>query len=56
MMQLTNKQLKSHEDAKVCYICEKYFLKKLFKDIGARLSFLTMTFNNNFLTINLVCC
>ena len=38
MMQLTNKQLKSHEDAKVYYICEKYFLKKLFKDIRFKFS------------------
>ena len=25
-----------HEDAKVCYICGKYFLKKLFSDINYR--------------------
>ena len=25
-----NKQLKSHEDAKVCSICGKYFIIKLF--------------------------
>ena len=30
---LTNKQLKSHEDAIVCYICGKYLLKELFRDI-----------------------
>ena len=27
MLLLTNKELKSHKDAKVCYICRKYFMK-----------------------------
>ena len=27
MIPLTNKELKSHEDAKVCYIWGKYFIK-----------------------------
>ena len=36
MLALTNKDLKSHEDAKVCYICGKYFLTKLFRDINYR--------------------
>ena len=36
MLPLTNKQLKSHEDAKLCHICGKYFLKKLFRDINHR--------------------
>ena len=27
---LTNKELKSHEDGKVCCICGKYFVEKLF--------------------------
>ena len=36
MEPLTNKQLKSHEDPKVCYIFVKYFLKKLFMDINHR--------------------
>ena len=34
MIPLTNKQLKSQEDAKVCYICGKHFLEKLFKHIN----------------------
>ena len=32
MLLLTNKQLKPHEDVKVCHLCRKYFLKKLFRD------------------------
>ena len=28
MLPLTRKELKSHEDAKECYIWEKYFIKK----------------------------
>ena len=27
MLPLTNKELKAHEDAKICYICGKYFIK-----------------------------
>ena len=34
MLPLTNKELKAHEDAKICYIWGKYFIKKLFKDIN----------------------
>ena len=26
--------MKSHEDATVCYICGKYLMKKLFRDIN----------------------
>ena len=33
---LTNEELKSHEDARICYICWKYFLKKLAEDINHR--------------------
>ena len=36
MLPLTNKQLKSHEDAKLCHICGKYFLKENFRDINHR--------------------
>ena len=36
MLPLTNKELKSHKDAKVWYICEKYFIKKLFRDLNYR--------------------
>ena len=36
MLPLTNKQLKSHEDAKLCHICGKYFLKENFRDIDHR--------------------
>ena len=35
MIPLTSKQ-KSHKGAKVCYICRKYFIKKLFRDINHR--------------------
>ena len=27
MLPLTNKELKAHEDAKICYICGKCFIK-----------------------------
>ena len=36
MILLTNRELKSHEDGRVCYICRKYFLKKLAEDINHR--------------------
>ena len=29
MLLLTNKELKSHEDGKVCYICGRYLIKIL---------------------------
>ena len=31
---LTNEELKSHQDGKECYICEKRILKKLSKTIN----------------------
>ena len=34
MLPLTKEELKSHQDAKVCYICGKNFLKKLYKSIN----------------------
>ena len=34
MLPLKNKELKSYEEAKVCYICGKKFIKILFKDIN----------------------
>ena len=34
MLPLTNKELKSHKDEKVCYICGKFFIKKIFRDIN----------------------
>ena len=34
MLPLINKELKSHEDPKICYICGKYFTKKLIRDIN----------------------
>ena len=34
MLPLTNKELKSHEDAKVCCICKNYFIKNRFRDIN----------------------
>ena len=34
MLPLTKEELKSYQDAKVCYICEKRILKKLFKSIN----------------------
>ena len=36
MIPLTNEGLKSYEYAKVCYVCEKYSLKKLSEDINYR--------------------
>ena len=32
MIPLTKKQLKSHEDTKVCYIYRRYFIRKLFRN------------------------
>ena len=34
MLPLTNQELKAYEDAKICYIWGKYFIKKLFRDIN----------------------
>ena len=36
MLPLTKEELKSHQDAKVCYICVKRILKKLSKNITYR--------------------
>ena len=36
MLPLTKEELKSHQDAKVCYICQKRILKKLSKSINYR--------------------
>ena len=36
MLPLTRKELESHEDAKVCYICGVWLFKKLFRDISYR--------------------
>ena len=36
MLLLTKEELKSHQDAKVCYICRKRILKKLSKSINYR--------------------
>ena len=36
MLSLTNKELKSHEDAKVCCICKNYFIKNRFRDLNYR--------------------
>ena len=36
MLQLTKEELKSHQDAKVCYICRKRILKKLSKSKNYR--------------------
>ena len=36
MLPLTRKELKSHEDGRVCYISGKYFIRKFFKDINCR--------------------
>ena len=36
MLPLTKEELKSHQDAKVCYICVKRILKKLSKSITYR--------------------
>ena len=32
MLPLTKKELKSYQDAKLCYICEKQILKRVAKD------------------------
>ena len=34
MLPLTKEELKPHQDAKVCYICGKRILKKLYKSIN----------------------
>ena len=34
MLPLTKEELKSHQDAKACYICEKGILKKFPKSIN----------------------
>ena len=34
MLPLTNNKLKAHREAKICYICGKFFIKKLFHDIN----------------------
>ena len=36
MLPLTKEKIKSHEEAKVCYICGKIILKKLSKNINYR--------------------
>ena len=36
MLPLTKEELKSHEDAKLCYICGKRILKKFAKDKNYR--------------------
>ena len=36
MLPLTKEELKSHQDAKECYICGKRILKKFAKDKGYR--------------------
>ena len=36
MLLLTKEELKSHQDAKVCYICVKRFLKKFANDKNYR--------------------
>ena len=36
MLLLTNEELKSYQDAKVCYICGKRFLKKFTNDKNYR--------------------
>ena len=36
MLPLTKKDLKSHQDAKVCYICRKRILRKLSKSTNHR--------------------
>ena len=36
MLPLTKKELKVYKDDKICYICGKYFKKKLFRDINYR--------------------
>ena len=32
MLPLTKKELKSYQDAKLCYICEKQILRRVAKD------------------------
>ena len=34
MLPLTNEELKSHQDAKACYICGKRILKKISKSMN----------------------
>ena len=34
LLMLTKEELKSHQDAKVCYICGKRIFKKLLKSYG----------------------
>ena len=34
MLMLTKEELKSHQDAKVCYVCEKRILKNLSKSLN----------------------
>ena len=34
MLSLTKEELKWHQDAKVCYICDKWIFRKLFKSIN----------------------
>ena len=34
VLPLTSKELKLHEDAKACCICEKYFIEKLLQNIN----------------------
>ena len=36
MLLLTEKELKSHQDVTVCYICRKKFIQKLAKDKSYR--------------------
>ena len=36
MLLLTNRELKSYEEAKICYICRRYFIKKLFREKNFR--------------------
>ena len=36
ILPLTNKELKSHKDPNMCYICGKYFIKKVFRGIDYR--------------------
>ena len=34
MLPLTNKELKAQKDTKICYICGKYFIENLFRDLN----------------------
>ena len=36
MLPLTQRELKAQKDAKICYLCGKYFMKKLFNDKNYR--------------------